>query len=40
MSTSTTSHAELERRVRELGPWFHNLDLRGVKTAPEHYLGD
>jgi tRNA (mo5U34)-methyltransferase len=31
---------ELERRVRELGPWFHNLDLRGVRTAPDHFLGD
>jgi tRNA (mo5U34)-methyltransferase len=30
----------IERRVRELGPWFHNLDLRGVKTAPDHFLGD
>jgi tRNA (mo5U34)-methyltransferase len=40
MSASTSSHAELERRVRALGPWFHNLDLRGVKTAPEHFLGD
>jgi tRNA (mo5U34)-methyltransferase len=32
--------SELERRVRELGPWFHNLDLRGVQTAPSHFLGD
>jgi len=31
---------ELERRVRELGPWFHNLDLSGVRTAPDHFLGD
>ena len=30
----------IEARVRELGPWFHNLDLKGVKTAPEHFLGD
>lgn len=27
-------------RAKELGPWFHNLDLRGVRTAPEHFLGD
>ena len=32
--------AEIERRVKALGPWFHNLDLAGVKTAPEHFLGD
>ena len=33
-----------EERIRTqaeaLGPWFHNLDLNGVKTAPEHFLGD
>jgi tRNA (mo5U34)-methyltransferase len=34
------STQEIERRVRSLGPWFHNLDLHGVKTAPEHFLGD
>jgi tRNA (mo5U34)-methyltransferase len=31
---------EIEREVRSLGQWFHNLDLRGVKTAPDHFLGD
>jgi tRNA (mo5U34)-methyltransferase len=31
---------EIRRRVEELGQWFHNLDLRGVKTAPSHFLGD
>jgi tRNA (mo5U34)-methyltransferase len=30
----------IERRVRELGPWFHNLELGGVATAPEHFLAD
>jgi tRNA (mo5U34)-methyltransferase len=28
------------RSVRELGDWFHNLNLRGVQTAPHHFLGD
>ena len=23
-----------------MGPWFHNLDLNGVQTAPGHFLGD
>jgi tRNA (mo5U34)-methyltransferase len=27
-------------RVRELAPWFHNFDLAGVTTAPEHFLGN
>jgi tRNA (mo5U34)-methyltransferase len=31
---------ELEQRVRSLGQWFHNIDLHGVKTAPDHFLGD
>lgn len=31
---------EIADKVRELGPWFHNLSLRGVQTAPEHFLGD
>jgi tRNA (mo5U34)-methyltransferase len=31
---------EIRRRVRELGQWFHNLDLLGVRTAPNHFLGD
>jgi tRNA (mo5U34)-methyltransferase len=30
----------LERRIRELGDWFHNLDLEGIPTAPHHFLGD
>lgn len=31
---------EIETQARRLGPWFHNLDLAGVQTAPEHFLGD
>lgn len=31
---------EIARRVSELGPWFQNMDLCGVQTAPEHFLGD
>src|SRR5436305_831538 len=36
----TYTAQEIEQRVRSLGPWFHNLDLNGVKTAPNHFLGD
>lgn len=32
--------AEIEARVRALGAWFHNIDLGGVWTAPDHFLGD
>jgi len=31
---------EIRRRAEALGPWFHNLDLCGVRTAPDHFLGD
>lgn len=39
-TTTQLSKAQIEQRVRELGQWFHNLDLRGVRTAPNHFLGD
>src|SRR5919201_3995948 len=32
--------AQIQQRIHELGPWFHNLDLGGVQTAPQHFLGD
>lgn len=38
--TSDLSPEQIARRVRELGQWFHNLNLRGVQTAPDHFLGD
>jgi tRNA (mo5U34)-methyltransferase len=38
--SNTPEAAEIERRVRALGTWFHNLNLRGVSTAPDHFLGD
>jgi tRNA (mo5U34)-methyltransferase len=34
------SREEIQNRVRSLGPWFHNLELSGVQTAPNHFLGD
>jgi tRNA (mo5U34)-methyltransferase len=33
------THDQIKRRVRELSPWFHDLDLQGVRTAPDHFLG-
>lgn len=30
----------IRTRVRELGEWFQNMDLHGVQTAPDHFLGD
>jgi tRNA (mo5U34)-methyltransferase len=34
------SPAETEQRIRELGSWFQNINLNGVQTAPQHFLGD
>ena len=34
------SHDQIRRRVAALGQWFHNIDLNGVQTAPDHFLGD
>jgi tRNA (mo5U34)-methyltransferase len=30
----------LREEIAALGPWFHNIDLGGVQTAPGHFLGD
>jgi tRNA (mo5U34)-methyltransferase len=30
----------LRKSIEQLGPWFHNLRLRGIETAPRHFLGD
>ena len=38
-SVSPGSH-DLRRRIEALGPWFHNMELGGVWTAPDHFLGD
>jgi tRNA (mo5U34)-methyltransferase len=38
--TTTLTTDDIRQRVRELGDWFHNLNLGGVQTAPNHFLGD
>jgi len=44
MKTGTAASAltrdQIEKRVRQLGKWFHNINLKGVQTAPDHFLGD
>jgi len=39
-TNTTEAPGPIESRVRALGRWFHNLDLGGVQTAPDHFLGD
>jgi tRNA (mo5U34)-methyltransferase len=34
------TNSDLKARIDALGPWFHNMDLGGVWTAPDHFLGD
>lgn len=38
--SSTDDREKIRKRVHELGDWFHNLNLGGVQTAPNHFLGD
>jgi tRNA (mo5U34)-methyltransferase len=37
---SMLSRDQIRAQVEALGPWFHNLDLNGIPTAPQHFLGD
>ena len=38
--TESLTREEIRQRADALGPWFHNIDLGGVMTAPDHFLGD
>ena len=31
---------QLSQKIRALGDWFHNIEIGGVPTAPDHFLGD
>lgn len=39
-AASQAQDQAIETRVRELGDWFHNMNVGGVQTAPDHFLGD
>jgi tRNA (mo5U34)-methyltransferase len=34
------NRASLQARIAELAPWFHNMELDGMWTAPDHFLGN
>jgi tRNA (mo5U34)-methyltransferase len=34
------SPEQIRARAAALGDWFHNIDLDGVRTAPNHFLSD
>jgi tRNA (mo5U34)-methyltransferase len=40
VTASAMTPEQIQGRIRELGDWFHNIDLGGVQTAPRHFLGD
>lgn len=37
---SLAEQPSLEQQIADLGPWFHNMLVGGVRTAPDHFLGD
>ena len=38
--SSTAGKRALQRKIKALGPWFHNLHLPdGTQTLPNHFLG-
>ena len=32
--------SQLTERIVALGDWFHNININGIWTAPNHFLGD
>ncbi|CUX67952.1 putative 3-demethylubiquinone-9 3-O-methyltransferase [Agrobacterium tumefaciens str. Kerr 14] len=40
MDAARKADDDLKRRLAELGPWFQNIYVQGVPTAPDHFLGD
>jgi tRNA (mo5U34)-methyltransferase len=40
MDGGRNADAEIKRRIAELEPWFQNIHVQGVPTAPDHFLGD
>lgn len=34
------TQSEIRERIASLGDWFHNMELQGVRTAPDHFLYD
>lgn len=37
---SALTREEIAAKVAALGDWFHDMDLNGVRTAPNHFLYD
>jgi tRNA (mo5U34)-methyltransferase len=39
-SAPIASEPALRKEIEALGPWFHNMNIGGIWTAPQHPLGD
>lgn len=40
LNAEHTDDMALRARIEALNPWFHNMNLCGIWTAPNHFLGD
>ena len=40
LDTAALRASSVQEQIDDLGPWFHNLRLNGIETAPHHFLGD
>ncbi len=38
--TKSLPREELQRKIESLGPWFHNMDVGGIRPASDHFLVD
>ncbi len=40
LSEEKWTESSVKKKIAELAPWFHNMELMGIPTAPDHFLGD
>ncbi|MBA4785345.1 MAG: TIGR04290 family methyltransferase [Rhizobiales bacterium] len=40
MDAQSSRGKNVRQQIEKLGPWFQNMRIGGVQTAPEHFLGD
>ncbi|MDK1389182.1 TIGR04290 family methyltransferase [Sinorhizobium sp. 8-89] len=40
MVQQTQDCMAIEDQIAALGPWFHNMRIKGAETSPDHFLGD
>jgi tRNA (mo5U34)-methyltransferase len=40
LDVKSSRDSDFRQRVEDLRPWFHNMVIAGIETAPDHFLGD